>query len=63
MKRIVAMMLVPLVSACAASCPPARVIDAGCQWVKPITASSADTLVTKRQILEHDLAYQKNCGK
>lgn len=42
--------------------PPARVVDTGCLWVKPMTASVADTPETKRQILEHELARRANCS-
>lgn len=38
-----------------------KVVDTACDWVKPITASKADTDDTKRQILAHDLAISKNC--
>ena len=40
---------------------PGKVIDTACNWVKPITASASDTPDTKKQILAHDLAVQKNC--
>ncbi|WP_175806487.1 hypothetical protein [Burkholderia cenocepacia] len=43
--------------------PPARVVDTGCLWVKPMTASPADTPETKREILAYELARQKNCAK
>ncbi|BBP95983.1 hypothetical protein BSFA1_11120 [Burkholderia sp. SFA1] len=39
-----------------------KIVDTACDWVKPITASSSDTLETKRQILAHDLAVAKNCS-
>lgn len=38
-----------------------KVVDTACDWVRPITASKADTAETKRQILAHDLAVAKNC--
>lgn len=38
-----------------------KVVDTACDWVRPITASKADTDETKRQILAHDLAVAKNC--
>lgn len=41
--------------------PSIRVIDTACDWVKPITASAADSYETKQQIYAHDLAYLKNC--
>lgn len=54
---------------CATSCPPApapviqtRIVDTACNWVKPISASAADTIETRREVLAHDLAVQKNCG-
>ncbi|AET90697.1 hypothetical protein BYI23_B000900 [Burkholderia sp. YI23] len=40
-----------------------KIVDTACEWVKPITASAADTLETKRQILAHDLAITKNCPR
>lgn len=43
--------------------PPARIVDTGCLWVKPMTASPADTPETKREILEHELARRANCPK
>ncbi|HEM8998808.1 TPA: hypothetical protein U2T46_000843 [Burkholderia cenocepacia] len=43
--------------------PPARVVDTGCLWIKPMTASPADTSETKREILAYELARQKNCGE
>ncbi|MDN7893244.1 hypothetical protein QZM93_32045 [Burkholderia cepacia] len=43
--------------------PPARVIDTACTWVMPLTASTADTPETKREILAYELARQKNCKK
>lgn len=60
--------IVAWLTACGSPCPqqvPAipstRIIDTACSWVKPITASPDDTLETKKQILAHDLAVQKNC--
>lgn len=69
--RTIAILLVSVaLGACAADCPkPAPVIpktrieDTACSWVKPLTASPADTIDTKRQILAHDLALSKNCPK
>lgn len=43
--------------------PKTRIEDTACSWVKPLTASPADTIDTKRQILAHDLALSKNCPK
>lgn len=39
----------------------ANIVDTGCDWTKPLTASTADTPDTKREILAFDLARQKNC--
>ncbi|POZ81559.1 MULTISPECIES: hypothetical protein [Burkholderia] len=41
--------------------PPARIVDTACLWVKPMTASPADTPETKREILEYELARRVNC--
>ncbi|MDR5757042.1 hypothetical protein [Caballeronia sp. LZ035] len=52
------------VSGCAttpAPAPSVKIIDTACDWVRPIAASTADTLDTKRQILALDLAIIKNC--
>ncbi|VWD61027.1 hypothetical protein BLA18628_07220 [Burkholderia aenigmatica] len=43
--------------------PPARVVDTGCSWVIPMTASTADTPETKREILAYELARRANCPK
>jgi hypothetical protein len=45
------------------TCPtvPSRVVDTACSWVTPMTASTADTSETKREILAYELARQKNC--
>ncbi|MCA8026403.1 hypothetical protein [Burkholderia cepacia] len=48
------------------TCPTApapRVVDTACTWVMPMTASTADTPETKREILAYELARQKNCPK
>ncbi|WP_175770581.1 hypothetical protein [Burkholderia anthina] len=42
--------------------PSARVVDTGCSWVMPMTASTSDTPETKREILAYELARQKNCA-
>lgn len=69
--RTIAILLATLaLGACAADCPKpvttvprTRVVDTACSWVKPLSASPADTLETKQQILAHDLALSKNCPK
>lgn len=38
-----------------------RVVDTACQWAQPIQASTKDTPETKRQVLAHDILYQKRC--
>jgi hypothetical protein len=47
---------------CPQPAPVTRVIDTACDWVKPITASLADTPDTLRQVLAHDQAIRKNCA-
>ena len=39
-------------------------INAGCEWIKPIFVSKDDVLTpgTARKILEHDEAWETNCG-
>ncbi|MGN8190268.1 hypothetical protein ACTJLD_30220 [Burkholderia sp. 22088] len=44
------------------SVPPARIVDTGCLWVKPMTASPADTPETKREILQYELTRRANCS-
>lgn len=66
MKRLAILMSCALaIAGCATTQTPEppsiRVIDTACDWVKPITANSADTFETKQQIYAHDLAYMKNC--
>lgn len=64
MKLALAMLLV--LSACAATVPPApaqRVIDTACKWVPSLTFSDADTPATKREIIAYATARQKNCPK
>ncbi|RQS22467.1 hypothetical protein [Burkholderia sp. Bp8995] len=43
--------------------PPPRVVDTACSWVMPLTASTADTVETKREILAYEIARQKNCPR
>lgn len=43
--------------------PAPRVVDTACSWVMPMTASTADTAWTKREILAYELARRKNCPK
>jgi hypothetical protein len=65
MKRLAILMSCALaIAGCATTPTPepsVRVIDTACDWVKPITASAADSYETKQQIYAHDLAYMKNC--
>jgi hypothetical protein len=54
----------PVLSGCAQNCPPPpapRIVDTACAWVTPMTAASADTSETKREIIAYELARQKNC--
>lgn len=61
--RLLIALAIAALPGCAHVCPPAapRVIDTGCAWAKPMTASSADTPDTKREIIAYELARQKNC--
>ncbi|UIY60090.1 hypothetical protein [Burkholderia cepacia] len=63
MRLLIAIAAAALLAGCQTcpSAPPARIIDTGCLWVKPMTASPADTPETKREILEHELARRTNC--
>lgn len=42
--------------------PPATVVITGCDYFRPISASSKDTSDTKTQIIAHNYAYQLACG-
>lgn len=63
--RLLILLTVALLAGCVHECPapPApKIVDTGCLWVKPMTASSADTDATKREVIEHEIARQKNCS-
>ncbi|WP_412021551.1 hypothetical protein [Burkholderia cepacia] len=64
MRILIAAAAAALLAGCQ-TCPPAppRVVDTACAWVMPMTASTADTSETKREILAYELARQKNCPK
>lgn len=58
---------------CSVACPPTvapevitktRVVDTGCDWVKPIYLNKADMLTdeTAKAILAHDQAGAKACN-
>ncbi|MEX3690117.1 hypothetical protein AB3X91_03680 [Paraburkholderia sp. BR14263] len=68
--RTIVLTLTLALAACATQGPvpkqpvvPTRVIDTACEWVKPISASPADTIETKQQILALDLALDRNCPR
>lgn len=67
MKSLIAILMVLLLAACQTTPshpePQVRVIDTACTWVKELSFSKEDTKETKRQIIEHDMAYRKNCPK
>ncbi|KVS50717.1 hypothetical protein WK39_28055 [Burkholderia cepacia] len=64
MRTFALLLMLPFVVACAtSSIPTTRLIDTACSWVKPLTATPADTFETRQQILAHDLAVAKNCPK
>lgn len=44
-----------------APAPQVRVIDSGCRWVVPMSASESDTDATKREIIAYEQARQANC--
>lgn len=48
---------------CASIAAPPKIVDTACSWVRPLSASAADTDATKREILAHDLAWRANCAK
>jgi hypothetical protein len=63
--RFIIFLAAALLSGCAHECPAppaARVVDTACFWVAPMTASSADTAETKREIVAYEIARQNNCG-
>lgn len=62
-----------LLAGCATECPPTatpdvvtktRIVDTGCDWVKPIYLDKSDVLsdATAKAILAHDQAGAKACG-
>jgi hypothetical protein len=62
-----------LLAGCAATCPPTvapevvtktRIVDTGCDWVKPIYLDKSDVLsdATAKAILAHDQAGAKICN-
>lgn len=66
-------LVLALLAGCATDCPATapvdvvtktRVVDTGCDWVKPIYLDKTDVLSdsTARAILAHDQAGAKNCG-
>ena len=71
MRAILILLATLALAACAANCPKpqaavvptTRIVDTACSWVKPITATPADTFETKQQILAHDKAFAANCPK
>lgn len=67
MRLLILLTFIASLAGCAhtQNCPPPpapKIIDTGCLWIKPMTASNADTPKTKREIIEHEIARQKNCG-
>ncbi|NIE67485.1 hypothetical protein [Burkholderia sp. Ax-1719] len=65
MRILILLTLIAALAGCAHDCPaPAapRIIDTSCSWLSPMTASSADTPETKREVIAYEAARQKNCG-
>jgi hypothetical protein len=64
--RLLILLTFAVLAGCAHECPPPpapRIVDTSCSWVKPETASPADTPETKREVIGYELARQKNCPK
>ncbi|MBB2928404.1 hypothetical protein [Paraburkholderia silvatlantica] len=62
--RILILLIVAMLAGCAHDCPapPApRIVDTSCSWLSPMSASSADTPETKREVIAYEIARQKNC--
>lgn len=51
--------LCALLAGCAPAAP--EIVDTGCAWALPMTASTADTPATKREILNYEVTRQANC--
>lgn len=54
-----------LLTACASSGRVTEVVDAGCDWTRPVYVSRFDVLTdgTARQILAHNETWLRRCGK
>lgn len=68
--KFLLLMLIPLLTSCAATTPEIRtervLVDTGCNWTRPILVSQADdfsgvTKETIQQILAHNRLYDRNC--
>jgi hypothetical protein len=58
-----ALLAVPLALAACQTTTPTAVTDTSCLAFEPITYSRKDTVVTARQIREHNAAFQSLCSK
>jgi hypothetical protein len=58
-----ALLAVPLGLAACKTTTPTAVTDTSCLAFEPITYSRKDTVVTVRQIHEHNAAFQSLCSK
>jgi hypothetical protein len=57
-------LLTVVLAGCATQCPappPPRIVDTACAWLTPMTADTADTAATKREVIAYEIARQKNC--
>ena len=61
--RRLALLAVPLLLAACKTTTPISVTDASCLAYEPIRYSRTDTAETRRQIIEHNAAWDALCKK
>ncbi|KAA1008219.1 hypothetical protein FVF58_23065 [Paraburkholderia panacisoli] len=63
--RLLIVLIVAALAGSAHHCPPpaSHVIETTCSWLTQMTASSADTTETEREIISYEIARHKNCPK
>jgi hypothetical protein len=63
--RSLALLASLLLTACASGGRVTEVVDAGCDWTRPVLVSRFDVLTdgTARQILAHNETWALRCGK
>lgn len=64
-RRSLALLASLLLTACASGGRATEVVDAGCDWTRPVLVSQFDVLTdgTARQILAHNETWALRCGK